>query len=498
MTTKQGRNSVFAIARKVFPLALAVTVACLLMPRTAGASGWIRLFASQDKGNALAIVFDLNGDMYVCGSAKDIGEEKAPEGESNIVVAKYGADGRQIWKKRFGDGNRNQCVDVALDGGGNIYAATVSVDEKGPKALVAGYSSAGEALEYGEYHMGKAAVLIGIAPDREGNIYIAGVSAIDGVAVKEAFIAKYDKAAQQLWRRSVPKPVAARAEGHAVAVGGDGVYLTGWIGGPGVGAAGNVKNAFIAKYSTAGHFGWMKVFSGKGDVEGNAVAIGPQGDLLVAGMVTGDLSGRRGFGGTDAFLAKVSKSGELGWVEIFGTPNPEHGYGAAFDDSGGMYLGGSSHAAGKGLARTDSFDLFLARYVPEGARDAAGTATQTKYPGVGPVSSAFTGRILLNTGSRVSIYGTSLEDFIGSANDGRWSVRRWLIGPDDIIAEKEQMAAAVTEEEKKGERLSSFKMERRTFLTRDVDDVGYVHNFFGKSVIFAGSVLALTGLLLLL
>lgn len=500
MTPKQGRTTAFAVVGKVFPLALAAAAICLLMPRVAIAGGWIRLLAPHDKGYTVTIALDLNGDMYVCGSVKEIGGEETGEGANKIVVTKYGADARRIWTKRFGDGHRNQCVDVALDGQGNLHAAAISVDEKGTKALVARYSATGEDLGYGEYSMGKAAMWTGIAPDREGNIYIAGFSALEGAATKEAFVAKYDKAAQQVWRRSIPKEAESRAEGHAVTVGDDGVYVTGWIGGPVGNTAGSVRKAFIAKFSTVGYFGWMKIFGGKGDVEGNAIALGPQGDLLVAGVTTGDLPGSRGFGGADAFLAKFSKSGEAGWIEMFGTPNREYGCGAAFDDEGGMYLGGASHVAVHGKESTDSFDLFLARYAPEGTRDVAGTgAMPVKRPEAGLVSAAFTGRIVLNTGNRTSIYNTSFEDFIGKANEDRWSVRRWLVGPETIIADKEKPEETATkEDEKKGAHLTSFKKEQKSFLTRDVDDVGYVHNLFGKSVIFVGSSLALVGLLLLL
>lgn len=498
---KRWSGSAVAVIRKVFPLALTAFIICLFIPQVAGAGGWIRLLAPRDKGYAVSITLDLDGNMYVCGPAKQIGGENVNDGVNNIVVAKYGFDARQLWTKRFGDGRRDECTDIALDSDGNVHAAIVSVDDKGPKAAIARYSSTGEALGYGEYNMGKAAMAMSIAPDREGNVYITGYSAPEGVAGKEAFVAKYDAAGQQVWRRSAPKPAESRAEGHAVAVGNGGVYVTGWVGVAGAdGTAGGVKNAFIAKYSTDGYFGWMKVLSGKGDVEGNSVAIGPQGDLLIAGVTSGDLPGRHGFGGTDAFLAKFSKSGEAGWAEMFGTPNRDYGYGAAFDDGGGIYLGGTSRAFVKGKERTDSFDLFLARYAPDGTPDVAGAAELlAKGVEAGFVSAAFTGRIMLNTGSGVSIYNTLFESFIGSENDGRWSVRRWLAGPEIIATEKEKPEeTAKNEDGKKGEHLTSFKMEKKTFLTRDIDEVGYVHNFLGKSVIFAGSALALAGLLLLL
>lgn len=494
------RGSVFAVMRKGFSLALAAFAVCLFIPRVAGAASWIRLLAPRDKGYAISVALDLDGNMYVCGSAKQIGTEDVNDGVNNIVVAKYGSDARQLWAKRFGDGHRDECMDIALDGDGNVHAAIVSVDDKGPKAAIARYSSTGDALGYGEYNMGKAAMAMGIAPDGEGNVYITGYSAPEGVSGKEAFVAKYDAAGQQVWRRSAPKPAESRAEGHAVAVGDGSVYVTGWVGiAGGSGAAGNLKKAFIAKYSTAGYFGWMKLLGGKGDVEGNAVAIGPQGDLLIAGVTAGDLPGSHGFGGTDAFLAKFSKSGEAGWAEMFGTPNRDFGYGAAFDDGGGLYLGGISRAAVNGKERPDSFDLFLARYAPDGARGIAGAAEISKGPEAGLVSAAFTGRIMLNTGNRVSIYNTLFEGFIGSEKDGRWSVRRWLAGPEVIAIEKEEPEdTAKREEGGKGGHLTSFKAEKKTFLMRDVDEVGHVHNFFGKSVIFVGSALALAGLLLLL
>lgn len=497
----QRHYSAFAVIRKFFPLALAAMVVSLFTPRVAGAGGWIRLLAPHDKGYAVAVAMDLDGNMYVCGSTEQIGGDSEKGGDKNIIVTKYGADARQIWTQHFGEGRHGQCMDISLDGDRNVYAAAFSVDDKAPKAVIARYSAAGEPLGYGEYNMGKAAMAVGIVPDKEGNVYITGFSALEGVAAKEAFVAKYNSAGQQVWRRSVPKSAESRAEGHAIAVGDGGVYITGWVSGlNGGGTSGKAKNAFIAKYSTAGFFGWIKVFGGKGDVEGNAVAIGPHGDLLVAGYTTGDLPGSRGFGGADAFLAQFSNDGKGIWAEIFGTPNYDYGYGAAYDDEGGIYLGGSSSMAVIGKARADSFDLFMARYRPDGVREVVGSAEMpAKGSGTGLASSIFAGRIMLNTGNRVSIYSTSYEGFIGSKNDGRWSVRRWLVGPEEIAAEKEKPEeAAMREDGRKVEHLASFKMEDTSFLTRDIGEVGYVHNFLGKSVIFMGSALALAGLLLLL
>lgn len=505
---KRRRGQAVAVVRTVFSLALTAFIVCLFTPWMAEAGGgWIRLLTPRDKDYAASIVLELDGGIFVCGAAKQNGGEAGKDGVNGITVTKYGSDARQLWTNHFGGGRHEGCVDIAIDGDGNVYAAVVSTGDKGPKAVIARYSGAGEELGYGEYNLGKGAMVVGIAPDKGGNVYIAGFSVLDGVAGKEAFIAKYDAAAQQVWRRLVPKPVESKAEGHAAAAGDGGVYVTGWIDNPSRGkAAVNAKSAFVVKYDADGYFGWMKVFGGKGGIEGNSVAIGPQGEILIAGCVTGDLPGKRGFGGTDAFLAKFSKSGEADWAEPFGTPDRDCGYGAAFDGGGGIYLGGSSSTAVNGKEKAESLGLFLARHMPDGARGAAepgalsATGRPFKASEAGLVSAVFSGRITLNTGSGASIYGMSAEDVIDNEHDGRWSVRRWNIEPEAVAAAQEKPAESAQEDGAAGKagRLTSFKAEKKTFLARDINEVGYTHNFFGKSVISVGSVLALAGLLLLL
>ncbi len=479
------------VLRKPFLLLMPALAGLMFLAPAAEAAGWIRLLAPRDKGYAVSVVLDHENNIYLCGAANQVGGESISGEINNIVVSKYGPDGRQLWRNRFGDGHRNECKDITLDESGNVYAASVSIDDKGSKAFIARYSPTGEALDSGTYVIGKATTVVGIFPDKEGNIYITGFNSLNSDTGKDAFIAKYDSTEKQVWQRLIPKPAELGTEGHAVAVDDTGVYVTGWIGSSG-GTVGNDKKAFITKYSTTGYFGWMKVFSGKGNVEGNAIAIGPQGDLLIAGTATGDLPGNHGFGWTDAFLARYSKNGEAGWAGMFGTANYDYGYGAAFDDGGSMYLGGFSRAFLNGKESKDSFDLFLARYEPEGTHDATGAAKIPFTGSGGLVSPVFSGRITLNTGSRVSIYGTLTEEGLSREADGRWSVRRWLAGPEAVSEEKEKPGEA-----EKMEHLASFKMKRKSFVTRDIDEVGYMHNTLGKAVIFAGSVLALAGLLLL-
>lgn len=504
---KRRRRQTLTVVRMVFSLALAVLVAHLFTPRMAEAgSGWVRLLTPRHKDYAASIVLDLDGGVFVCGAGTQNGGEAGNDGANGITITKYGSDTRQLWTNHFSGGRGNECVDIAIDGDGNVYAAAVSIGDKGPTAVIARYSGAGEALGYGEYNLGKGSMAVGIAPDKGGNVYIAGFSAFEGAGGKEAFIAKYNTEAQQVWRRPVPKPVELRAEGHAVAAGDSGVYVTGWIDGPLKGTTAGAKNTFVMKYDADGYFGWMKVFGGKGDVEGNSVALGPKGEILIAGCVTGNFPGRHGFGGTDAFLAVFSESGEAVWAEPFGTPNRDCGHGAAFDGDGGIYLGGSSYKAVNGKENPESFDLFLARHMPDGAGGTAGAAAPGslssagkpfKDAGAGLFSAMYSGRITLNTGSGVSIYGTLVENVIDNEHDGRWSVKRWNVGSEVFAAGKEIPEEAVKKEEKGGH-LTSFKMEKKTFLARDIDEVGYTHNFFGKSVIFVGSALALAGLLLLL
>lgn len=119
------------------------------------------------------------------------------------------------------------------------------------------------------------------------------------------------------------------------------------------------------------------VFSGGGakydKVRG--VATDQEGNVYLTGDATddgnfGDLI-RQSHGASDAFLLKLSPSGKPLWIQTLGGSLVDRGYGVATDKDGNVYVTGhhqsiDGKAAHTGMSNKGDYDLFLAKYNPEG------------------------------------------------------------------------------------------------------------------------------------
>jgi hypothetical protein len=89
----------------------------------------------------------------------------------------------------------------------------------------------------------------------------------------------------------------------------------------------------------AGDLEWVRQF-GTGVTRGNAVTVGPAGDVFVVGDTTGALPGQTATGNRDAFASRYDASGNLLWVRQFGSTWGSSAYGVAADATGNVYVVG--------------------------------------------------------------------------------------------------------------------------------------------------------------
>jgi hypothetical protein len=155
------------------------------------------------------------------------------------------------------------------------------------------------------------------------------------------------------------------------------VYVAGTTYGefPG-GVARGGADAFVAKYDSNGNQLWAVQIGSAGEdiAQGLAVYTIPYTtiarDVYVSGWTTGSLPGNTSKGGTDAFVARIdSATGRLLWVKQFGTPYDDHGYAAAVDKNGSVYVVGSTLGDLSGGTDIDGYsDAFIATIDPSGYR----------------------------------------------------------------------------------------------------------------------------------
>lgn len=139
-------------------------------------------------------------------------------------------------------------------------------------------------------------------------------------------------------------------------------------------------NVFVVKYGPARNHLWSKSFGGDHSVFPHAVAVAPNGDIWVTGVMSGTIQ----FGATpalvqatdgvndypDAFVVKLDASGEVIWAKRFGNTYIQAGVSVAVDAAGNGFVSGVGwdvYDVGKEtLGQGNTWSSWIAKLDPSG------------------------------------------------------------------------------------------------------------------------------------
>jgi len=173
------------------------------------------------------------------------------------------------------------------------------------------------------------------------------------------------------------------------------VLVTGWFYGSatfGPGEAGQTiltaptpwSDIFIARYNPNGTLAWAKRAGGVSEDEGHGIAALSDGSALVTGRFTLSATFGAGEAGEttltsagvgDIFIARYNPNGTLAWAKCAGGIGDDYGYGiASLSDGSALVTGQFDGIATFGLAEAGQttltsagwYDIFIARYNPNG------------------------------------------------------------------------------------------------------------------------------------
>ena len=278
----------------------------------------------------------IAGGLLAAGMACGGGEAPASgapaSSEEANAVSEADSEAARPWTRQFGPGSARS---VAVDATGDVYVAGYMHITAGPgqpwrrDILLRKYDRMGTELWSREFgSMATAAIdeAASVVVDREGNIYVAGITsgALRGqvsAGDKDAFVRKYDASGVELWTRQFGSPESDRARGVAMDAKGD-VYVAGVTFGALPGQVGAGQNdAFLRKYGTGGEEVWTRQFGSPQDDLGFSVAVDREGHVYVAGFTQGAMPGQTYSGMRDAFVVRL-------------TPNPPMDRDGRREDSG--------------------------------------------------------------------------------------------------------------------------------------------------------------------
>jgi hypothetical protein len=321
-------------------------------------------------------------------------------GRYDMFVARYDEDGKLLWVRTGG-------------GEGRTHAAAVAPMPAG------GVAVGGSFARHAVFGAGEA------------NELVVDSDTGDGI-----FVARYREDGTLVWVRGLPalhtdegSALAALPDGSLLVVGRfsgtvmlDTVSLT----------ADGISDAFLARLDPSGTFVWAVRAGGQGTDTADALALLPDGTLLVTGHFERTATFGRGEAGekrlesagdADIYLARYDADGRFLNALQAGGEGFDAGFAVAVDGDGGAVLAGSfEESATFGLdepmettlVSAGEEDLFVARYDPQGALLWATAAGGPTYDAVRGLAVTAGGDIVVTGG-----YGASAVFGAGEPTETR-------------------------------------------------------------------------------
>ena len=212
---------------------------------------------------------------------------------------------------------------------------------------------------------GSGATVTYTAPGTEGTCTVRATSVEAPSRTGQATVTIVAGTAGGAWNRQFG--TSDHDEALAVAVGPDGeVVVVGRTYDDFVdGAYAGDYDAFVIKLDAAGGEVWRRQFGSAGDDRATAVAIRDDGDVIVAGSTTGSLFGASGNG--DGFVARlVGATGADVWTEVVGTGSEDELHAVSLGAGGAIFVAGETAGAFAGFAQAGIDDAFVAEFDEDG------------------------------------------------------------------------------------------------------------------------------------
>jgi hypothetical protein len=279
--------------------------------------------------------------------------------------------------QQFGTPYNDTGYGVALDGSGNIYIAGSTggnldgfISEGLLDIFLTKFTSSGNRIGSKQFGTSGDDIAYAVATDTSGNIYITGSTggSLPGwtnLGGKDIFLAKFDSSGNQIFVNQFGTNQDDVAYGIAIDSSGN-IYITGSTGGTlGTTSAGGL-DIFLAKFDYSGNSIFTQQFGTNQDDTGYGVIADNSGNIYITGSTKGIL-GSSSFGQLDVFLAKFNSSGGNQFIVQFGSDQDDVGYSISLYGIDNIYIAGSTGGSLPGNTSSGLTDIFLANFNSSGA-----------------------------------------------------------------------------------------------------------------------------------
>jgi hypothetical protein len=350
--------------------------------RSDGAVAWWRQQGSTEIERANDIGVSPRGDVYVAGTTFGSLAIANLGGGGDILISVFDATGTPRWTKQFGTVGMDEATSLTVAPSGDLLAGVYSdgglgsVAEGVKDAFLARFDvrhNATWVVQAGTTGDDRLAALsmahsnnvIG-AGNTDGSLYGPNAGGTD------VFVMRHDVRNRRSTGWQFGTSANDDARGVAEASGGD-IVVVGRTDGALSGAASGNGDAFVARFTRSGTLRWVRQLGTAATDSATAVAVAPNGDVVVAGNTGGSLSPIAAEANVndqdDVFIARFNRYGRLLWLHQFGTEEFDNVNALVLNASSDIYLGGTtigsiSTVAGEG--NIEGLDGFVARYTARG------------------------------------------------------------------------------------------------------------------------------------
>ena len=255
---------------------------------SSGIEQWVARYngpPGNDADLANAIAIDDEANVYVTGRSRGLGTEY------DYATVKYDSSGIEQWVARYnGPGNHiDGAKAIALWGAGNIYVtgyshgtdtdrdyATIKYDSSGIEQWVVRYNGPADNYDYAN----------AIAVDAGGNVCVTGGSVGFGNTPVDFATVKYNSSGIEQWVVRYNGPGKCWDDAVGIAIDRDGnIYVTG----PSDGTSATYTDYATVKYDSSGVEQWVARYDGPGNYDdyAAAIAVDSAGDVYVTGRSEG-------------------------------------------------------------------------------------------------------------------------------------------------------------------------------------------------------------------
>jgi len=354
--------------------------------RRDGQLAWATYLGGPGEDGGFGIAVDPSGNALIVGAA-GMPSFPTPQGnhtvlgDADVFVAKFTSSGALSWVNCFGGSERDHGYGIALDSTGNAWVTgdTASSDFPTPggfqasladpsntDAFVARIAPDGS-LAWASCLGGSGATDVGraVATDASGNVWVGGYTGASDFPVPGGFQTDYHGRGDAFVARVTPWGALAwasylggsmRDECWGIATDRFGnAWATGYVESPDFPTVnpfqpslggGGYYDAFAARITPSGTLGWASYLGGDGEDRGFGVAIDSSDNAWVVGYSwSSDFPTPGGFqmtqrGPEDGFVARITPTGTLAWGTYLGGGGEDEALALSVGRNGSVFVTG--------------------------------------------------------------------------------------------------------------------------------------------------------------